>query len=78
MTKKSLKINQVVRDCTYIQENKINYLKREGFQVIKERISNRLKVYSKYMKKNTGKGILNYYYYVKNGTLLCDKEILLQ
>ena len=57
------------------KRKRINYLKREGFQGIKYRISNRLKVSSKWINNNTRKEILNNHYYVENGIWLCDKSI---
>ena len=45
---------------------------------IKERISNRLKEYYRWIKNKTWKEILNYYYLMEYETWLCDKSILLQ
>ena len=45
---------------------------------IKERISKRLKKYSRRIKNKMRKEILNYYYSVDNDTWLCDKDILFQ
>ena len=47
-------------------------------KAMKERISNRLKEYSIWIKKNMRKEILNYYYSVENDTWLCDKPIISQ
>ena len=47
-------------------------------EVIKERISNRLKEYSKWIKKYMRKEILNYYYFLDHYPWLCDKSIIFQ
>ena len=45
---------------------------------IEERISNMIKVYSIWIKKKMRSYILNYYYFVENGTWLCDITTLYQ
>ena len=45
---------------------------------IKERVSNRLKVSSIWIKKDMSREILNYYYSVGNCTWLSDKDRILQ
>ena len=52
------------------------YLKRKGFMRIINRISNRILVYSIYIKNKMKKEIIKYYHSVENGTSLCDKAKL--
>ena len=60
------KKNQVVRDCTDIQENNniLKTLEKMVAKDIKERISNSLKVFSIWINKKTRKEILNNYHSV--------------
>ena len=41
-------------------------------------ISNSFKVYSRIIRNNMRKETLNYYYYMDNGTWLCEKTIIYQ
>ena len=64
----------------HVSNNRISFLPEDKkfAKSIKERTSNRLKKYSRWINNKMRKEILKYYYSIDNDTWLCDKAILFQ